>query len=59
MVSIIDGNKIAQDIRNEVRQRAILLKEQKGIIPRAKLSGTIVMRPQAYETKCFYILPVI
>jgi methylenetetrahydrofolate dehydrogenase (NADP+)/methenyltetrahydrofolate cyclohydrolase len=33
MVSIIDGNKIAQDIRNEVRQRAILLKEQKGIIP--------------------------
>ena len=33
MVSIIDGNKIAQDIRNEVRQRAISLKEQKGIIP--------------------------
>jgi methylenetetrahydrofolate dehydrogenase (NADP+)/methenyltetrahydrofolate cyclohydrolase len=33
MASIIDGNKIAQDIRNEVRQSAISLKEQKGIIP--------------------------
>jgi methylenetetrahydrofolate dehydrogenase (NADP+) / methenyltetrahydrofolate cyclohydrolase len=33
MASIIDGNKIAQDIRNEVRQGAIKLKEQKGIIP--------------------------
>jgi methylenetetrahydrofolate dehydrogenase (NADP+) / methenyltetrahydrofolate cyclohydrolase len=33
MVGIIDGNKIAQHIRNEVRQRAISLKEQKGIIP--------------------------
>jgi len=33
MASIIDGNKIAQDIRNEVRKSAILLKEQKGIIP--------------------------
>ena len=33
MVSIIDGNKIAQDIRNEVRQDALELKEQKGIIP--------------------------
>jgi methylenetetrahydrofolate dehydrogenase (NADP+)/methenyltetrahydrofolate cyclohydrolase len=33
MVSIIDGNKIAQDIRNEVRQSAISLKEQKGITP--------------------------
>ena len=33
MASIIDGNKIAQDIRNEVRQSAIVLKEQKGIIP--------------------------
>jgi methylenetetrahydrofolate dehydrogenase (NADP+)/methenyltetrahydrofolate cyclohydrolase len=33
MVSIIDGNKIAQDIRNEVRQRTILLKEQTDIIP--------------------------
>ena len=33
MVSIIDGNKIAQDIRNEVRQNALELKEQKGIIP--------------------------
>jgi methylenetetrahydrofolate dehydrogenase (NADP+) / methenyltetrahydrofolate cyclohydrolase len=33
MASIIDGNKIAQDIRNEVRQSAVFLKEQKGIIP--------------------------
>ena len=33
MVSIIDGNKIAQDILNEVRQSAISLKEQKGITP--------------------------
>jgi len=33
MGSIIDGNKIAQDIRNEVRLNAMELKEQKGIIP--------------------------
>jgi methylenetetrahydrofolate dehydrogenase (NADP+)/methenyltetrahydrofolate cyclohydrolase len=33
MGSIIDGNKIAQDIRNEVRQSAISLKEHKGIVP--------------------------
>jgi methylenetetrahydrofolate dehydrogenase (NADP+)/methenyltetrahydrofolate cyclohydrolase len=33
MASIIDGNKIALDIRNEVRQSAIALKEQKGIVP--------------------------
>ncbi|MGA2781554.1 MAG: bifunctional methylenetetrahydrofolate dehydrogenase/methenyltetrahydrofolate cyclohydrolase FolD [Smithella sp.] len=33
MGNIIDGNKIAQDIRNEVRQSAISLKEQKGIVP--------------------------
>ncbi len=33
MASIIDGNKIAQDIRNEVRLSATELKEQKGIIP--------------------------
>jgi methylenetetrahydrofolate dehydrogenase (NADP+)/methenyltetrahydrofolate cyclohydrolase len=33
MVSIIDGNKIAQDIRNEVRQSTLELKEQKGVIP--------------------------
>jgi len=32
MASIIDGNKIAQDIRNEVRQSTIELK-QKGIVP--------------------------
>ncbi len=33
MATIIDGNKIAQDIRNEVRQRALELKEQQDIIP--------------------------
>jgi len=33
MATIIDGNKIAQDIRNEVRQRALKLKEQQEIIP--------------------------
>ncbi|MCX5847931.1 MAG: bifunctional methylenetetrahydrofolate dehydrogenase/methenyltetrahydrofolate cyclohydrolase FolD [Deltaproteobacteria bacterium] len=33
MAVIIDGNKIAQDIRNEVRQSALELKERKGIIP--------------------------
>ncbi len=33
MGSIIDGNKIAQDIRNEVRKGAQELKEQQGIIP--------------------------
>ncbi len=33
MANIIDGNKIAQDIRNEVRQRALELKEQQEIIP--------------------------
>jgi len=33
MASIIDGNKIAQDIRNEVRQRTLELKEKKGIVP--------------------------
>jgi len=33
MGNIIDGNKIAQDIRNEVRQSTRELKEQKGIIP--------------------------
>lgn len=33
MANIIDGNKIAQDIRNEVRQKALELKEQKGITP--------------------------
>ena len=33
MVNIIDGNKIAQDIRNEVRLSALELKEQKEIIP--------------------------
>ncbi len=32
MASIIDGNKIAQDIRNEVRQSTLELK-QKGIVP--------------------------
>jgi methylenetetrahydrofolate dehydrogenase (NADP+)/methenyltetrahydrofolate cyclohydrolase len=33
MAIIIDGNKIAQDIRNEVRQSALELKNQKGITP--------------------------
>jgi len=33
MSNVIDGNKIAQDIRNEVRQRTLELKEQKEIIP--------------------------
>ncbi len=33
MGNIIDGNKIAQDIRNEVRQSARELKDQKEIIP--------------------------
>ncbi len=33
MVNVIDGNKIAQDIRNEVRQRTLELKEQTDIIP--------------------------
>ena len=33
MAIIIDGNKIAQDIRNEVRQSALSLKKQKGIMP--------------------------
>ena len=33
MANIIDGNKIAQDIRNEVRQRTLELKEQQDIIP--------------------------
>ena len=32
MFSIIDGNKIAQDIRNEVRLSTLELK-QKGIVP--------------------------
>jgi len=31
--NIIDGNKIAQDIRNEVRASTLELKEQKGIVP--------------------------
>lgn len=33
MAIIIDGNKIAQDIRNEVRQSVLDLKEQKGVVP--------------------------
>lgn len=33
MAIIIDGNKIAQDIRNEVRQSVLALKRQKGIVP--------------------------
>jgi methylenetetrahydrofolate dehydrogenase (NADP+) / methenyltetrahydrofolate cyclohydrolase len=33
MASIIDGKKIAQDIRNEVRHSVQSLKEKNGIIP--------------------------
>lgn len=33
MTIIIDGNKIAQDIRNEVRLSGLELKEKRGIIP--------------------------
>ncbi len=33
MAIIIDGNKIAQNIRNEVRQNVLELKEQKGVVP--------------------------
>jgi methylenetetrahydrofolate dehydrogenase (NADP+)/methenyltetrahydrofolate cyclohydrolase len=33
MAVIIDGNKIAQDIRDEVRRQALALKEEKGIMP--------------------------
>ncbi|PKN51239.1 MAG: bifunctional methylenetetrahydrofolate dehydrogenase/methenyltetrahydrofolate cyclohydrolase FolD [Deltaproteobacteria bacterium HGW-Deltaproteobacteria-13] len=33
MASIIDGNKIAQKIRNEVRQSALEFKEKTGIVP--------------------------
>lgn len=33
MAIIIDGNKVAQDIRNEVRQAVLELKRQKGIVP--------------------------
>lgn len=33
MAIIIDGNKIAQDIRKEIRQSVLELKSQKGIIP--------------------------
>jgi len=33
MANIIDGNKIAQDIRNEVRHKVVDLKEHSGITP--------------------------
>jgi methylenetetrahydrofolate dehydrogenase (NADP+)/methenyltetrahydrofolate cyclohydrolase len=33
MAIIIDGNKIAQDIRQELRRRVLELKEQRGIVP--------------------------
>jgi len=33
MAIIIDGNKIAQDIRKEIRQSVLELKEQKGVVP--------------------------
>lgn len=33
MANVIDGNKVAQDIRNEVRRRTLELKEKNEIIP--------------------------
>jgi methylenetetrahydrofolate dehydrogenase (NADP+)/methenyltetrahydrofolate cyclohydrolase len=33
MAVIIDGKKIAQDIRNDIKAEALRLKEQAGIIP--------------------------
>lgn len=33
MANMIDGNKIAQDIRNEVRRGVLELKERRGIVP--------------------------
>ncbi|KFO68333.1 5,10-methylene-tetrahydrofolate cyclohydrolase [Smithella sp. SCADC] len=33
MAAVIDGNKIAQNIRNEVRQSALEFKEKTGIVP--------------------------
>ena len=33
MAEIIDGKKIAEDIKREVRDEAVLLKESKGIVP--------------------------
>jgi len=33
MANIIDGNKIARDIRDEVRRRVLTMKEQKGLVP--------------------------
>jgi methylenetetrahydrofolate dehydrogenase (NADP+) / methenyltetrahydrofolate cyclohydrolase len=33
MAIIIDGNKIANDIRSEVRQNVLLLQQKKGIVP--------------------------
>jgi len=33
MAIVIDGNKIAQDIRNEVRQSVLNFKMEKGFVP--------------------------
>ncbi|MBW2599151.1 MAG: bifunctional 5,10-methylene-tetrahydrofolate dehydrogenase/5,10-methylene-tetrahydrofolate cyclohydrolase, partial [Deltaproteobacteria bacterium] len=33
MAVIIDGKKISQDVRNEIREKALRLKEKKGIVP--------------------------
>ena len=33
MAIIIDGEKISQDVRNEIREKALLLKEERGLVP--------------------------
>jgi len=33
MSAIIDGKKVSQDIRNEIREKTLRLKEEKGIVP--------------------------
>ena len=33
MAIIIDGEKISQDVRNEIRQKALRLKEEQGLVP--------------------------
>lgn len=33
MAVIIDGEKISQDVRNEIREKALLLKEERGLVP--------------------------
>jgi len=33
MAIIIDGKKVSQDVRNEIREKALLLKEERGLVP--------------------------